>query len=46
MSDELLLGRQPFKFETSRDGVKVNDGRIVEMKLYDKPLDEKLFAKP
>jgi hypothetical protein len=38
--------KQPFKFETTRDGVKVNDGRIVEMKLYDKPLDEKLFAKP
>ena len=38
--------KQPFKGETSWDGVKANEFRIVEMKLYDKPLDEKLFAKP
>jgi hypothetical protein len=38
--------KQPFKGETFWDGVKANEFRIVEMKLYDKPLDEKLFSKP
>ena len=38
--------KQPFKAETFWDGVKANESRIVEMKLYDKPLDEKLFSKP
>jgi hypothetical protein len=36
----------PFKVETTWDGIKINDLKIVEMKLYDKPLDEKLFSKP
>jgi hypothetical protein len=38
--------KQPFKIEQSWDGVKIADIQIVEMKLYDKPLDEKLFTKP
>jgi hypothetical protein len=38
--------KQPFKVEASWDGVKVAEFRIVEMKLYDKPLDERLFSKP
>jgi hypothetical protein len=38
--------KQPFKVETSWDGVRISELKIVEMKLYDKPLDEKLFSKP
>lgn len=38
--------KQPFKFEQILDGAKVGDYVIQELKLYDKPLDEKLFVKP
>jgi hypothetical protein len=38
--------KQPFRAEISWDGVKTAELKVVEMKLYDKPLDEKLFAKP
>jgi len=38
--------KQPFESETSWDGVKVSHFLISEIKLYDKPLDEKLFSKP
>jgi hypothetical protein len=38
--------KQPFKFETWWDGVKVSELSIVDMKLYEKPMDEKLFTKP
>jgi hypothetical protein len=38
--------KQPFQVETFWDGVNASAFKIVDMKLYDKPLDEKLFAKP
>jgi hypothetical protein len=38
--------KQPFKYETFWDKKKVSDLLVTEMKLYDKPLDEKLFTKP
>jgi hypothetical protein len=38
--------QQPFKVEGLSDGVKEAEFKVVEMKLYDKPLDEKLFSKP
>lgn len=38
--------QQPYKVQTRWDGVKVSDLEVQDIKLYDKPLDEKLFAKP
>ncbi len=38
--------KQPFKVVTSWDGVKISDLLISDMKLYEKPMDEKLFTKP
>ena len=38
--------KQAFKVEVFWDGVKVSDLLISEMKLHEKPLDEKLFSKP
>jgi hypothetical protein len=38
--------QQPYKVQTRWDGVKVSDLEVQEIKLYEKPLDEKLFAKP
>ena len=35
-----------FKGEVFLDGLKVGDGTVIERELYDKPLDENLFAKP
>jgi hypothetical protein len=37
---------QPFKFDGFSDDVKVAALKVVEIKLDDKPLDDKLFAKP
>jgi hypothetical protein len=37
---------QPFKVETSWDGVRLQDLTAVEMKMYDNPPDDKLFSKP
>jgi hypothetical protein len=38
--------KQAFKVVQSWNGTKTSDLQITEMKLYDKPLDEKLFSKP
>jgi hypothetical protein len=38
--------KQPFAIETFLDGTKDSDEQFIEMKLFDKPLDEKLFSKP
>jgi hypothetical protein len=38
--------KQPFKIEVLWDKETVLDVVVTEMKLYDKPLDEKLFLKP
>ena len=38
--------KQPFKFEVLWDKATVFDVVVTEYKLYDKPLDEKLFTKP
>jgi outer membrane lipoprotein-sorting protein len=38
--------KQPVKIEVSWNGMKLCDLQISEMKLSEKPLDEKLFTKP
>ena len=38
--------KQPFKMVTFWDGVKVGDLSATEIRLYEMPLDEKLFSKP
>jgi hypothetical protein len=38
--------KQPFRCESFWNGEKIFVVVVIEMKLYDKPLDEKLFAKP
>jgi hypothetical protein len=38
--------KQPFKFKFLWNKETVFDFVVTEFKLYDKPLDEKLFAKP
>jgi hypothetical protein len=38
--------KQPFKAEVTWDGAKYVDLTITEMKLHEKPLDDKLFEKP
>ena len=38
--------KQPFKFEVFWDGAKVEDLSASAIKLYEQPLDEKLFSKP
>ena len=36
----------PFKAVLFLDGRKSGEGTVIERKLYDKPLDDKLFSKP
>jgi hypothetical protein len=36
--------KQPFHSVASRDGVKTDECDVTELKLYEKPLDEKLFS--
>jgi len=38
--------QQPFKMKTYVDGVKVNESDVVDMKIHEKPIDERLFTKP
>jgi len=38
--------KQPFKVEVSYDGAKVSELQVQEVKLFEKPLDDKLFSKP
>jgi hypothetical protein len=38
--------RQAMKASILWDGVEVSDAKTTELKLYEKPLDEKLFARP
>jgi hypothetical protein len=38
--------KQPMKLSELWDGVEISDGRITELKFYEKPLDAKLFEKP
>jgi hypothetical protein len=38
--------KQAFKIATYWDGTKVCDGSFESIELFDKPLDDKLFAKP
>jgi hypothetical protein len=38
--------KQPVKIEVSWNGMKLCDLQISEIKLYEKPLDDKLFVKP
>jgi outer membrane lipoprotein-sorting protein len=38
--------KQSFRVEEFWDGVKATDLLVSEMKLYEKPLDDKLFSKP
>lgn len=38
--------KQAMKASVRWDGVEVSEAKTTELKLYEKPLDEKLFAQP
>jgi len=38
--------KQPLKLSVLWDGVEVSEGRVVDLKFYEKPLEAKLFEKP
>ena len=43
---EIQGTKQSMKASVLWDGVEVSDAKTTELKLYEKPLDEKLFTKP